>query len=140
MGKFFGGVFLLFFMSSELLAASYHFVRQPRLGQCFPADPDNKKYISETETWFYIERVFQCDYVCLDHRAEAQIIRGTSKDRDWFEESGYHFVCEGYGETLRWIETPGDPNQWGYYDIDGITPFNPLDRKIPELVEWYRSL
>jgi hypothetical protein len=140
MGKVFGGILLLLFTSLPLMAASYHFVVEPKAGQCFPADPDNKKYLSEKETWLYVDRVFQCDYVCLDQDGQAHLVRGTSKERDWFDESGRSFVCEGYRETLRWIETPGNPHQWGYYDIDGITPFYPRNRNIPELKAWARSL
>lgn len=137
------GLFLLLSILTVVNLGAYetslHMNRKPKRGECYPDNPSNKKYLLIKDATFYKRRVFTCNYICVDLQGNTQSIVGTSDIRDWLEESGRSFVCEGYRETMKYVETPGNPDRWGYWDINGVTPFHPLSKKVPELKNWYRK-
>lgn len=130
-------ILIALFFVRDVWSNNLELNRTPVPGECYPSRPGSKKYLKSVERPFYKRKVFTCDYVCLDAESNPHLVTGTSDLKDWFGESGKTFVCEGYRKTMKWVETPRNPNRWGHWEIDGVTPFHPMKRKLPELKQWY---
>lgn len=132
-------VAIFMFFLRDVWAGPFDLVRDPEVGECFPFSAGSKKYLKVEERFLYTRKVFTCEYVCQLADGNFDILIGTSDLTDWWQEDGKTFVCDGYRENMLWINTPEDSRSWGYWELGGVSPFHPLDRKIPELKDWYRS-
>lgn len=134
-------VFQILFSQVNLHAfwGIYDPVRNPKIGECFPSDPFSKKYVHSEKTLLYIRKVFTCEYICVHSDHSTETLTGTSDKKDWLNENGRTFVCEGYAENMVYVETPNNPKSWGYWSLRGSTPFYPMKRDIPELKVWFHQ-
>lgn len=137
-------LFLCFLFQSLFIQNALHAflgfydpIRPPKIGECYPNDPFSKKYIHSEKKLLYVRKVFTCEYVCINADQSYQLVIGTSDKKDWLTEDGRSFVCEGYAENMEFIETPNNPDSWGYWSLRGSSPFYPMQRKIPELKQWF---
>ena len=132
----FVSLLLPFIISANSDYSFYTLLQPAKVGECYPVSPYTKKHISVVETWFYVERVFTCQYACVDKTKNEIPHIATSKIRDWLWEDSYSFVCEGYRENMRWVHKP-DLAAGGRYDYFGASPFLAKNSILPELREWY---